>query len=139
MFTITRNVPVYRTTYSKGFKAQFKLSHIEVQDEKYQVHSRTANKLSFCSVPTKTFIGMRTKIVHYKSEAHYLKTLEEKNRPLTEPKVRTRKAHVPKMVLKAKELPKPKMTKGPVQLRTAIKPVDLRPEPTFYELAYSRR
>ena len=128
MFTITRNVPVYRTTYTKGIEANW-LSPTE----------RTSNKLSLTTTKTKTFIGMRTKIVHYKSEAHYFKTLKEKNRPLTEPKVRTRKAHVPKMVLKAKELPKPKMTKGPVQLRTAIKPADLRPEPTFYELAYSRR
>jgi hypothetical protein len=139
MFTIQRNVPVYRTTYSKGFKAQFELEHIEVQGEKYQVHSRTANKLSLVSVPTRTFIGMRTKIVTYKSEAHYLKTLEKKNRPESERKTRTPKAHVPKCVFKAKELPKPKITKGPVQLRPSIKAVDSRPEPTFYELAYTRR
>ena len=128
MFTITRNLPVYRTTYTKGIEANW-LSPTE----------RISNKLSLTTTKTKTFIGMRTKIVTYKSEAHYLKSLLKKNRPVTEPKVRTPKAHAPKLVLKTKELPKPKMTKGPVQLRTAIKPVDLRPEPTFYELAYSRR
>jgi hypothetical protein len=139
MFTIQRNIPVYRTTYFKGTKTQFKLEHIEAQGEKYQVTTRSGNKLSLTTSKTKTFIGMRTKIVHYKSEAHYLKTLEKKNRPESERKTRTPKAHVPKCVFKAKELPKPKITKGPVQLRPSIKAVDSRPEPTFYELAYTRR
>ena len=130
MFTITRNVPEFRTTYTKGIKA-----HLNNLGQL----GRVSNKLSLVSVPTKIFVGMRTKIVTYKSEAHYLKSLLKHNRPESERKTRTPKAHVPKCVFKAKELPKPKITKGPVQLRPSIKAVDLRPEPTFYELAYSRR
>ena len=128
MFSVIQAKPKYRTTYTKGFEA-----HGNNLD-------RISNKLSLVSVPTRTFIGMRTKIVHYKSEAHYLKTLEKKNRPASEPKVRTPKAHAPKLALK--DTPKPKgfgLTKGPVQMRPSIKAVDSRPEITFYELAYSRR
>jgi hypothetical protein len=133
MFTVIQAKPKYRTTYTKGFEAHG------------NTLNRVSNKLSLVSVPTRTFIGMRTKTVHYKSEAHYLKTLEKKNRPASEPKVRTPKvqtpkAHAPKLALK--DRPKPKgfgLTKGPVQVRPSIKAVDSRPDISFYELAYSRR
>lgn len=127
MFTIKRNVPEYRTIYTKGIKAYGYGSE------------RIGNKLSLTTSQTRVFVGMKTVTVCYKSEAHYLKSLLKQNRPATERKARTPRAHVPKLVLKPKALPKPKITKGPIQLRTAIKPVDSRPEPTFYEMAHSRR
>jgi hypothetical protein len=127
MFTIKRNVPEYRTIYTKGIKAYGYGSE------------RISNKLSLTTSKTKVFVGMKLRTVTYKSEAHYLKSLLKHNRPATERKARTPKAHVPKLVLKPKALPKPKVTKGPVQIKPVIRPVDLRPEPTFYEMAYSRR